>query len=117
MKYLKVFLVRFFFCIILIIFSPIFLFISLVCLIFQGFPIIYRSKRIGKNGGSFMIYKFRTMVDNHSINDFSSFNDHRVTKWGRVLRYYKIDEMPQLINIIFGDMVFACLLFFIRNNY
>ena len=98
MKYLKVFLVRFFFCIILIIFSPIFLFISLVCLIFQGLPIIYRSKRIGKNGVSFMIYKFRTMREG-TLED-----KKRITKIGSLLRRSSLDEIPQIINIINGSM-------------
>ena len=97
---------RIFAIIILIVLLPFLFLVSIISFFSQGLPIIFFQKRVGYKNKQFMIYKFRTMVDNHCSNDFSSFNDNRVTKWGRFLRYYKIDELPQLINIIFGDMVF-----------
>ena len=98
MKCLISFLKRFFFCIIFIIFSPIFLFISLICFLFQGWPILYKSRRIGKNGIPFIIYKFRTMRAG-SLED-----EKRITKIGSILRRLSIDEMPQIINLINGSM-------------
>jgi len=97
---------RIFAIIILIVLLPFLFIVCIISFFSQGLPIIFFQKRVGYKNKQFMIYKFRTMVDNQCINDFSNFNDHRVTKWGRFLRYYKIDELPQLINIIFGDMVF-----------
>jgi len=61
--------------------------------------IIYRSKRVGKNGAVFEIYKFRTMVKYNELN-----SDNRVTKVGRILRKTSLDEIPQLINVLKGDM-------------
>tara|TARA_Y100000589_G_C27058545_1_gene590374 strand:- start:493 stop:1059 length:567 start_codon:yes stop_codon:yes gene_type:complete len=98
MKCLVSFLKRFFFCIIFIIISPVFLFISLICLSFQGWPILYKSKRIGKNGIPFVIYKFRTMR-NGTLDD-----KERITKIGSLLRRSSLDEIPQLINLINGSM-------------
>ena len=96
---------RIFAIIILMVLLPLLFLVSITSFFSQGLPIIFCQKRVGYKNKQFTIYKFRTMVDNHSINDFSSFNDKRVTKWGSFIRYYKIDELPQLINIIFGDMV------------
>ena len=69
-------------------------------------PVFYRGVRIGLNGKPFKIYKFRTMVQNaESIGGPSTaLNDPRLTRSGKFLRKYKIDELPQLINIICGEM-------------
>jgi len=80
-------------------------------------PIIYSQIRIGKNGHSFKMYKFRSMVVNAdkklkmllSQNDvegamFKMKSDPRITKVGRIIRKYSIDELPQLINVVKGDM-------------
>ena len=61
--------------------------------------IIYKSKRVGKNGILFDIYKFRTMVNYNELN-----RNNRVTKVGQVLRKTSLDEIPQLINVLKGDM-------------
>ena len=68
--------------------------------------VFYRGVRAGKNEVSFEIYKFRTMVENaENIGGYStSINDARLTKIGRFLRKYKIDELPQFINVIKGEM-------------
>ena len=98
MKKLITYLKRFFYFIIFIIVSPIFLLISLFCISFQGWPIIYKSERIGKNGIPFIIYKFRTMREG------ASEDQKRITKIGSILRRSSLDEIPQLINLINGSM-------------
>ncbi len=72
-------------------------------------PIFFRQKRIGKNGRSFNILKFRSMyVDAEKDGPaLSSDNDPRITKWGKVMRKWRLDELPQLLNILIGDMSFV----------
>jgi exopolysaccharide biosynthesis polyprenyl glycosylphosphotransferase len=69
-------------------------------------PIIYSHERVGKNGKPFRIYKFRTMVNNAEQNgpELSSKNDPRITGPGRFLRRTKLDEIPNFINVLKGDM-------------
>lgn len=70
-------------------------------------PAIYRQKRVGRNGKMFTIYKFRTMLDNaekHSGPTWATKDDPRVTGIGYWLRKLRIDEVPQLINVLKGDM-------------
>ena len=98
MKYLMPIIKKVFFCIIFIIVSPIFLFISCICILFQGWPVIYKSKRIGQNGVPFIVYKFRTM--RHVTMD----DKKRITKLGSLLRRSSLDEIPQIINLINGTM-------------
>ncbi len=92
-----------------ILLSPFLLIISLIIYINDGFPIIYRQKRIGINNSKFKVYKFRTMKKNipeiptHLVKDPQQF----YTRCGSLLRKLSIDELPQLINIIKGDMVFV----------
>ena len=85
--------------------SPLIIVITLFCIIFQGFPIFFAQKRIGLNYEVFNIYKFRTMVIN-SGRIITKHQDNRITVFGRILRKLKIDEIPQLINIIKGEMRF-----------
>lgn len=68
--------------------------------------LFYTQERVGKNGELFLIYKFRTMVKNAEANgaEFSTPNDNRVTPFGKFLRKTRIDEFPQFINILKGDM-------------
>lgn len=76
-------------------------------------PIFYFADRIGKNGKIFKMYKFRSMIVNAPdirLEDGSTYNsedDNRVTKVGRVLRKTSIDEIPQIINILIGEMSFV----------
>ena len=70
-------------------------------------PIIFRQKRLGLNGKEFEFYKFRSMVVNAEHTGtgvYSGKNDARVTRVGRIIRATSIDELPQLINILKGDM-------------
>lgn len=74
--------------------------------------ILYVSKRLGKNGKTFKMYKFRTMkvnapdIRNEDGSTFNSDDDLRLTKIGKILRKTSIDEIPQIINVLFGTMSF-----------
>ncbi len=93
--------------IVFIIISPFFIFIILLLILFQGFPIFFLQERIGKDLKVFKIIKFRTMIKN-AINTgpglFTNENDNRITLLGKVLRKFSIDEFPQFINVLRGDM-------------
>jgi len=70
-------------------------------------PVLYIQNRIGRNGKIFKIYKFRTMIVNNQNNTISIKNDNRITKLGKILRKTKLDEIPELFNILKGDMSFV----------
>ncbi len=91
---------------VLIVLSPLYLFAALKVKLSSSGPVFYKQKRIGLYGKPFWIYKFRSMVQNAEDNgpSLSSENDPRITKWGRVMRKWRIDELPQFFNIIKGDM-------------
>lgn len=91
---------------VLILFSPLYLFAAIKVKLSSNGPIFYKQKRIGIYGKPFWIYKFRSMNMNAEDNgpSLSSENDPRITKWGRVMRKWRIDELPQFYNIIKGDM-------------
>ena len=92
----------------LLIISPLFIFVGLVVLIDDGYPIFFKQKRVGKNNVFFWIYKFRTMKKNigdiptHLLKNNSSY----YTFFGPFLRKFSLDELPQLINIIKCEMKF-----------
>ncbi|MBL7053945.1 sugar transferase [Patescibacteria group bacterium] len=90
----------------IIILSPVFIIITMLIKITSNGPVIYKGIRIGKNKKPFNVYKFRTMVLNaNKIGGPSTpNNDIRLTKTGKFLRKYKIDELPQLFNVIKGEM-------------
>ncbi|CEP78278.1 exopolysaccharide biosynthesis polyprenyl glycosylphosphotransferase [Defluviitoga tunisiensis] len=96
---------KFFGSLLLIIFSPIMLIISIATLIEDGRPVIYKQKRMGKNEKIFTINKFRSLKE-AQINEYNPNEDieKRVLKTGKVIRKLRLDELPQFWNIIKGDM-------------
>jgi len=89
----------------IIILSPLFLLISIVIKLTSKGPIFFIQDRIGLKGSIFKIIKFRTMINDHnSLNVVSIKNDSRITVVGKILRKYKLDEIPELINVLFGSM-------------
>ena len=93
----------------LILFSPIFLIISLVILVEDGYPVFFTQRRVGINFSFFNIYKFRSMkkytpnVATHLLEN----PDQYLLKIGKFIRKTSLDELPNLINIIKGEMVFV----------
>lgn len=72
-----------------------------------GGPVLFRQTRIGRHGKPFTIYKFRTMTVGHGGSSVSVAGESRITPLGAVLRRYKIDELPELWNVLIGDMSFV----------
>jgi len=90
----------------LIILSPLFIFFGLLIKLLMPGPIFFSQVRIGRNGKEFIILKFRTMTVKKmsSAGSFDPGDRSRITSLGKILRRYKIDEIPQLINVLKGDM-------------
>lgn len=86
--------------------SPIIIVVALLIKLSGKGSVIFRQDRVGLNGASFMIYKFRSMVADAEIGEpqLTGANDPRVTPIGSFIRRYRIDEIPNLINVIKGDM-------------
>ena len=70
-------------------------------------PAIFKQKRVGRNGKSFTMYKFRSMSAHHGGSSVSVAGESRITPLGAKLRKYKIDELPELWNVLIGDMSFV----------
>ena len=105
--------------ILFIIFLPVWVIVPLLIYIESGSPIIFKHKRVGKDGKEFYLFKFRSMVkdaddllhkhdqkllEKFKANDWKIENDPRITKLGKVLRSLTIDEFPQLYNVFRGEM-------------
>jgi len=103
----------------IILFLPIWFFVPLLVYIESGWPVIFRHKRIGKDGKDFYLYKFRSMVhdaddilhkhdkkllEEFKKSDWKLEHDPRITRLGKVIRSLTIDEFPQLYNVLKGDM-------------
>ncbi len=93
----------------LIIISPIFMLLSLLIALDSQGGIFYKQVRIGKNMRPFKLFKFRTMYANSDKKGLLTVgdNDNRITRVGYYLRKYKLDELPQLINVLIGEMSFV----------
>ncbi len=91
---------------ILIILSPLFIIVGLITKLSDKGPIFFKQKRVGIHGKEFYMYKFRSMVTDAEKNgpQLSSENDDRITPWGRIMRKYRLDELPQFFNVLIGDM-------------
>lgn len=90
----------------LLILSPVLLVIALVIKLTSKGAVLFRQNRVGKNGKDFKVYKFRTMyvdADKKGLLTIGG-KDNRVTKIGYFLRKYKLDELPQLVNVLKGEM-------------
>ena len=96
--------------ILFIILLPLTMLISIIVFVDSGFPIFFKQKRIGLNGKLFVMYKFRTM-SNKSYKLAKKYHcyegDKRITYPGKYLRKFSLDELPQLVNIITGQMSFV----------
>jgi len=91
--------------VLLAVLAPLILLLAAAVLASDGFPIIFRQKRIGRNGQPFYIYKFRSMRRDGSRGlHITVANDRRITGVGAWLRRFKLDELPQLFNVLKGEM-------------
>lgn len=90
----------------LIVLTPFFTLISLISLVVQGNPVLFKQERVGFQFKKFKLVKFRTMKNNSPGEVITSKGDSRITPWGSFLRLLKLDEIPQLWNIAKGDMRF-----------
>jgi sugar transferase (PEP-CTERM system associated) len=93
-------------CLILIVASPVMVGVALAILIGDGLPVLYRQTRVGRDGHDFTLLKFRSMVRNAEEDGarWAEKSDARVTRVGAVLRKLRLDELPQLFNVLAGSM-------------
>lgn len=105
--YIKVILEKVVCLFLLLIFLPFFIIIALLIKLTSKGKVLFKQERIGQNGKVFNIYKFRTMIEGAEktgSKNYSFDGDPRVTRIGKILRNTSIDELPQLLNIIKGEM-------------
>jgi exopolysaccharide biosynthesis polyprenyl glycosylphosphotransferase len=90
----------------MIIFFPVFLTLSIMIKTSSKGPVLYKQERVGKFGKPFTIYKFRTMIDGAETNGplLSSSDDNRITRIGQFMRRTHLDEIPQFVNVVLGEM-------------
>ena len=89
----------------LILLAPLLSVLALIALFVSGRPILFIQERVGLDGVTFRILKFRTMrIGSENGLAITGRDDQRVTPWGRILRLMKLDELPQLVNVLRGDM-------------
>ncbi|WP_367328765.1 sugar transferase [Lentimicrobium sp.] len=91
----------------LLVFMPLFIVIAILIKIKMPGPVFFQQMRVGKDAVLFKMIKFRTMTINHSGSTISVKGERRITPLGAVLRKYKLDELPELWNILIGDMSFV----------
>lgn len=88
----------------IVVLSPVFLVVAILVKVKLGSPVIFKQKRPGLNENIFTMYKFRTMTDERDENGELLPDSERLTKFGRFLRSTSLDELPELFNILKGDM-------------
>ncbi|MBI3667926.1 MAG: sugar transferase [Acidobacteria bacterium] len=88
----------------LIVFSPLFAMVAVAVALEDGFPVLFRQTRLGKGGRPFQLLKFRSMRMGLTGSRITAGKDPRVGRVGRFLRRYKLDELPQLWNVLKGEM-------------
>jgi lipopolysaccharide/colanic/teichoic acid biosynthesis glycosyltransferase len=103
-KYIKRFIDLILSLIAIILLFPVFLIVAVLVKAKLGSPVIFKQKRPGKNEKIFMMYKFRTMTDKRNENGELLPDELRLTKFGKILRSTSLDELPELFNILKGDM-------------
>ncbi|MCK5124891.1 MAG: sugar transferase [candidate division Zixibacteria bacterium] len=93
----------------LVFISPVLLLLSILIIATMGWPVFFCQNRVGKDGVPFKIIKFRSMVKNAESKGpaFTSGGDPRITPIGKFMRKMKLDELPQLLNVFWGDMSFV----------
>jgi lipopolysaccharide/colanic/teichoic acid biosynthesis glycosyltransferase len=102
----RLFDILFSFCGLLLL-SPIMLCIAFLIKSRMPGPVFFRQERVGQHGRIFRVLKFRTMELNNSGNTITVKGDQRITPLGKVLRKYKLDELPELFNVLKGEMSFV----------
>ncbi|MGL4882508.1 MAG: sugar transferase [Waterburya sp.] len=103
-KFIKYFIDRLIAAIALLIFSPLILVVAILIRFNLGSPIFFTQQRPGKDGKIFTFYKFRTMTDAKDANGNLLSDGDRMTPFGTLLRKSSLDELPQLLNVLKGDM-------------
>ena len=90
----------------LVLLSPMLLLAALAVVWDSGLPVLFRQTRVGMDGREFGMFKFRSMVKNAATTGpyFTDTNDARITRVGRFIRRTSVDELPQIINVLLGDM-------------
>lgn len=91
----------------LLLLFPFFLIIAILVRINMKSPVFFSQKRVGQYGRLFELVKFRTMTVDHEGNSISVMGENRITPFGRMLRKHKLDDLPQLWNVLKGDMSFV----------
>ncbi|MEY4703197.1 MAG: hypothetical protein RIR96_1094 [Bacteroidota bacterium] len=89
-----------------LIFIPLFIYLAIRVRLSSNGPILFKQERLGHKGKPFIMYKFRSMVADAEINgpQLSSSSDSRITSWGRIMRKWRLDETPQIWNVLLGEM-------------
>ena len=87
--------------------APILTFFAILIRLNSRGPVLFRQQRVGQKGQTFILFKLRTMTVSRTGPMITAADDRRVTSLGRILRRYKIDELPELWNVLIGDMSFV----------